>query len=109
MMTLFFRSQEANAMKWTPLCLVAALSLPITSGHALTPQQEKQQEQMKICNAEATAKELRGADRKTFVKRCLVKPAEAPTTPAPGAAPSQPSAVPAPPVPTPQTVPPSPR
>jgi hypothetical protein len=90
-------------MKQTLLCLAVALLLPITSGHALTPQQEK----MKTCNADAAAKGLRGADRKTFMKRCLAKPAEAPTTPAPGAAPSQPPAVPAPPVPTPQTVPPS--
>jgi hypothetical protein len=88
----------------TSLLLAAALFLPITSGHALTPRQER----MKTCNAEATAKGLKGADRKTFMKRCLAnapaKPAEAPAV-APGAAPSPPPAVPAPPVPTPQTVP----
>ncbi len=50
------------------------------TGKALTPQQEK----MKTCNAEAKAKALAGADRKTFMKTCLsgssATAAAAPTT-----------------------------
>jgi hypothetical protein len=102
-------------MKRTRLLLAVTLLLPITRSHALTPPpQEKQQEKMKTCNAEAATKGLQGADREMFMERCLAnalaEPAEAPTTPAPDATPPLPTPpeVPAPPVPTPQTAPPSP-
>lgn len=49
------------------------------TGKALTPQQEK----MKTCNAEAKAKALAGAERKTFMKTCLSGSSTA-TTEAPG-------------------------
>ena len=37
--------------------------------HAATAQQQK----MKTCNAEATAKSLSGADRRSYMKSCLSK------------------------------------
>jgi hypothetical protein len=95
------------------LLLLAALLLPITSAHALTPQ-EKQQERMQVCNAEAVTKGLKGADRKAFMERCLAnalaEPDETPTTPAPDATPPLPTPpeVPPPPMPMPQTAPQSP-
>jgi hypothetical protein len=56
-------------------------------GCALTPQQER----MKTCNAEATAKGLKGADRKTFMKRCLANAPAKPIIPQPPAYRSIPS------------------
>ena len=45
-----------------------SLSLCVLAAPALaTPQQEK----MKTCNADATAKELKGDERKAFMKECL--------------------------------------
>jgi hypothetical protein len=65
-------------MKRISLLVGIALFLSVTQAHALTPQQEK----MKACNAEATQKNLKGADRKSFMKDCL---ASQPT----GAAPAE--------------------
>ncbi|HGM5583016.1 TPA: PsiF family protein [Pseudomonas putida] len=42
-------------------------------GFAATPQQEK----MKTCNADATAKALKGDERKAFMSTCLKKTAPA--------------------------------
>ncbi|WP_374658935.1 PsiF family protein [Inhella sp.] len=45
-----------------------SLSLCVLAAPALaTPQQEK----MKTCNADAKAKELKGDERKAFMKECL--------------------------------------
>ena len=51
------------------LTFVAALALLATAhgAHALTAQQEK----MKSCNADATAKGLNGDARKQFMSGCL--------------------------------------
>ena len=50
-----------------------------------SPAQLAQQEKMKTCNAEAGKKELKGDERKKFMKECL----SAKTAAAPAAAPSQ--------------------
>ena len=60
----------------------AAMAVTLAAGSgastAATPQQEKQQEKMKACNADATAKSLKGDERKTFMSSCLSnKPAAA--------------------------------
>lgn len=54
-------------MKNICLLMAAALSLSMIDAHALTPQQEK----MGACNAQATQKKLKGADRKAFMQQCL--------------------------------------
>jgi hypothetical protein len=52
-----------------------ALSLALGGAHAATDQQNK----MGSCNAEAKTKELKGDERKAFMKECLsAKPAPAP-------------------------------
>lgn len=65
-------------MKFTILAAVAVsfAALLAAPAHA-TPQQEK----MKTCNAEAKTKELKGDERKAFMKSCLSnKPAAAEPT-----------------------------
>ncbi len=60
------------------LAALAGLCLPAL---AATPQQEKQQEKMKTCNADATTKALKGDERKKFMSECLSdKAAAAPTS-----------------------------
>jgi len=60
------------------LAALAGLCLPVL---AATPQQEKQQEKMKTCNADATTKALKGDERKKFMSECLSdKAAAAPTS-----------------------------
>ena len=56
-------------MKKSFSTFVAALALLAAAhgAHALTAQQEK----MKSCNADATAKGLKGDARKTFMSECL--------------------------------------
>jgi hypothetical protein len=60
-------------MKETPMNkLIAVMAVPIffaylTVAQGATPQQQK----MKDCNAEAGAKDLKGDDRKAFMKTCL--------------------------------------
>ena len=50
------------------IALATALTLGLASPVlALTAQQEK----MKTCNTDATTKQLKGPDRKTFVSECL--------------------------------------
>ncbi len=55
-------------MKFTILAAAAVslAALLVAPAHA-TPQQEK----MKTCNAEAKTKELKGDERKAFMKSCL--------------------------------------
>jgi hypothetical protein len=50
------------------LAALAGLCLPVL---AATPQQEKQQEKMTACNAEAKTKALKGDERKKFMSTCL--------------------------------------
>ena len=50
-----------------PLLLLGLLMA--SQGFAATAQQEK----MKTCNADATAKTLKGDERKTFMSDCLKK------------------------------------
>lgn len=56
-----------------------AVMFAVSSGaSAATPQQEK----MKTCNADATAKNLKGDERKAFMSTCLSnKPAAEPAKP----------------------------
>ena len=56
---------------------------------APSPAQQAQQEKMKSCNKEATAKALKDDERKAFMKTCLSgKTSTAPATVAPSAAPA---------------------
>lgn len=57
-------------MKTAVLLATLLLALPAS---AATSQQEK----MKACNADAAKKELKGDERKTFMKDCLSATAEA--------------------------------
>jgi len=49
------------------IALTAALLAPVPRALALTAQQER----MKECNADASGKALKGADRSAFMKTCL--------------------------------------
>jgi len=53
--------------------LLSALVLPAVAQEAKTPSpaQQAQQQKMKDCNAQATAKNLKGDERKTFMSSCL--------------------------------------
>jgi len=51
----------------TAALLGAALLAPSAGWSALTPQQQR----MKDCNSDASAKSLKGADRSAFMKTCL--------------------------------------
>jgi len=63
------------------LAVMGAAALFALNAYAATPQQEK----MKTCNADATAKALKGEERKKFMSECLkAKPAaSAPAAAAP--------------------------
>ena len=52
---------------FTTTALALALTTLAGSAHALTAQQEK----MKSCNADATAKDLEGDARRQFMSECL--------------------------------------
>lgn len=64
-----------------------ALAFACTTGTALAAEETKkapsaaqkaQQDKMKSCNADAGEKQLKGSDRKAFMKECLgAKPAQA--------------------------------
>ncbi|MDD2060160.1 PsiF family protein [Pseudomonas sp. GD03860] len=59
-------------MKWVRVPLLLLGVLMCSQGFAATAQQEK----MKTCNADATAKALKGDERKAFMSDCLkAKPA----------------------------------
>ncbi len=55
------------------LVMLAALALPAMAQDTKQPSaaQAAQQQKMKDCNAEATAKSLKGDARKTFMSSCL--------------------------------------
>ncbi len=67
-------------MKLKTTLLVATIALLFTAGYANA--ENKQQDKMKTCNTEATAKGLKGADRKAFMKTCLSAGGEAAAAPA---------------------------
>ena len=54
-------------MKKTLTLLALAAAMTLGSAHAASSQQNK----MKTCNAEAKTKELKGDERKAFMKTCL--------------------------------------
>jgi hypothetical protein len=49
----------------------AAAAAPAHAAATAPTAKQTQQEKMKACNADATAKALKGADRKTFMSSCL--------------------------------------
>ena len=53
--------------------MVAAVALPAMAQDTKQPSaaQQAQQQKMKDCNAQATAKNLKGDERKTFMSSCL--------------------------------------
>ena len=51
------------------LAIIAVLSLMGSTGHALAA--NSQQQKMTTCNADANTKNLKGDDRKAFMKSCL--------------------------------------
>lgn len=58
---------------------VLTLGLALLAGSALAADEPTaQQNKMKTCNAEAGKKELKGDERKAFMKTCLSAKAEAP-------------------------------
>ena len=54
-------------MRIATTVLAALLVLSFQSAYSATAQQEK----MKTCNADATSKQLKGDERKAFMKTCL--------------------------------------
>lgn len=59
-------------MKKLVAALIAtALALGAQSALAASEAQKAQQEKMKSCNAEAKGKDLKGPERKDFMKSCL--------------------------------------
>jgi hypothetical protein len=68
---VFFSPKEISMSKFLAFALLAC-SLTLGSAHAATDQQNK----MTTCNAEAKTKDLKGDERKAFMKECLsAKPA----------------------------------
>ncbi|AMB87343.1 phosphate starvation-inducible protein PsiF [Pseudomonas agarici] len=64
-------------MKTLRILLLMVGLLLCSQGFAATAAQQAQQDKMKSCNADATAKALKGDERKTFMSNCLkaAKPA----------------------------------
>ena len=65
------------------LAMVAGQAALAETGH-----ENSQQEKMTSCNADATAKALKGADRKAFMKTCLSGKGAAAEAPTAAAAPA---------------------
>jgi len=64
------------------MVMLTAVALPAVAQDTKQPSaaQAAQQQKMKDCNAQATAKSLKGDERKTFMSSCLSgSPAAAPT------------------------------
>lgn len=59
------------------LASVIACSLALVAGTAFAAEPTAQQNKMKTCNAEAGKKELKGDERKAFMKECLSAKTEA--------------------------------
>ena len=64
-------------MRRTNWVVAAGAALAVLAGQAVLAE-NSQQDKMKTCNAEATAKELKGADRQAFMKTCMSHQATAP-------------------------------
>lgn len=56
-------------MRLRTMLVVTAVSVLLSTGYAVAA--NTQQDKMKTCNADATAKGLKGDARKTFMKTCL--------------------------------------
>jgi uncharacterized protein YvpB len=56
-------------MRIRTMLVVAAASVLLSTGYAVA--ETAQQEKMKTCNTDATAKGLKGEARKAFMKTCL--------------------------------------
>ena len=65
-------------MKKILTLLALGMALSVGVAHAETAQQSK----MKTCNADPKAKELKGDERKAFMKECLSAKKEEPAKPA---------------------------
>jgi len=50
---------------------VAIPAEPAAPAKAVSAKQQAQRDKMKSCNADATSKSLKGADRKTYMSSCL--------------------------------------
>jgi hypothetical protein len=50
---------------------VAAPATPAAPAKTVSAKQQAQRDKMKSCNADATSKSLKGADRKTYMSTCL--------------------------------------
>ena len=59
---------------------VFAADMPAKEKKAPSPAQQAQQEKMKSCNADAKKNELKGDERKKFMRECLGAKAAAPAT-----------------------------
>ena len=60
-------------MRRTTWLVAMGAALAVVAGQAIAQasHENSQQQKMTACNADATAKALKGADRKTFMKSCL--------------------------------------
>jgi psiF repeat-containing protein len=60
-------------MRRTTWLVAMGAALAVVAGQAIAQasHENSQQQKMTACNADATAKALKGADRKTFMKGCL--------------------------------------
>ena len=58
-------------IKMTLALIATGVLLATGYAAAATPEQLKQQEKMKTCNADASAKSLKGAERQKFMSTCL--------------------------------------
>jgi ABC-type transporter MlaC component len=65
-------------MKKILTLLALGMALSVGVAHAATDQQNK----MKTCNADAKTKDLKGDERKAFMKECLSAKKEEPAAPA---------------------------
>jgi hypothetical protein len=77
-------------MRRTTWLVAMGAALAVVAGQAIAQasHENSQQQRMTTCNADAKAKGLKGADRKTFMKSCLSDRTAAamPSTAAPAAA-----------------------
>ena len=69
-------------MRRTRWLVAMGAALAIVAGQAVAQasHENSQHEKMTSCNADATAKGLKGADRKTFMKSCLSEKSTAATS-----------------------------
>jgi hypothetical protein len=63
--------QRGLAMRIATSVLAALLVLSFQTAYSASEAQQAQQDKMKTCNADATTKQLKGDERKAFMKTCL--------------------------------------